>query len=100
MREVDVDAKVLADVNRLEPAAHSFKAGNPRADGIERHAQRKAHAGRTKGVVDVEAGTHVKRDLPLADPRLRPEPRTRAGHARGGRSQVRDRRLTVAPESR
>src|SRR5258708_33907883 len=97
MGEVDVDAKVLADLNRVEPSAAPFKAGEPRADGIQGHAQGQAHTGCAEGVVDVETGGHVKRDLCLTERGLHPEPRTRAGDAEVERMQVRGRRQTVRP---
>src|SRR5947207_14327049 len=81
MREVDVDAKVLAEIDGLEPAAHAFKSRQPAADVFDLHAQRKAHACRAERVVDVETGRNVQGDLPPPHGSLHAEsrPRPRAG---------------------
>src|ERR1700682_2658946 len=78
MREIDVDAKVLAHVDRFEAAAHAFEAGKARAHRFQGYAHREAYAGRAERVVDVEAGGHVERHISFSERGLHAEARTRA----------------------
>src|SRR5438132_962931 len=43
VREVNVNAKVLAEVDWLEPSSYSFKSSEPAADVLDLHAEREAH---------------------------------------------------------
>src|ERR1700680_2346450 len=97
MREVDVDAKVLGEIDRLEPAPHAFKTRKSSADGIQRHAQREADGGCAERVVDIEAGGHVQSDLRFAERGFHAKARTRTGDAQVEWMQIRRRCQTVGP---
>src|SRR2546423_14954927 len=97
MREVDVNAKVLAQVDWLEPSSYSFKAGEPSADVFDLHAERKTYTRCAERVVDVEARRHVQRDLGLPQWRLHAESRPRPGDRKVERMQVRRGGQAVSP---
>ena len=66
MREVDVDAKVLAQVDGLEPPPHALEAREAPADVLHLDAERQADARGAQRVVDVEFGGNVERHLGVA----------------------------------
>ena len=73
VREVDVDAKVLAEIDGFEPAAHALESGESTADVLDLHTQGKADPGGAERVVDVESRRDVQRDIGFPHRRLHAE---------------------------
>src|SRR5713226_1101181 len=98
--EVDENAEVLAEVDALQPSAHSIEAGQSRTDLLDGHAHREADTRCAERVVNVEARRDGKRHLGLAEWRLEPEARARRRHREVEWVQVGGGGHAVGPASR
>ena len=97
MREVDVNAKVLAEVDWLEPSSYSFKSSEPAADVLDLHAERQAHPRGAERVVDVESRRNIQRDFRLPHGSFHSESRPRTGDGDVERMKVRRSCHSVCP---